>query len=84
MLQHAGLRAEAAVVRNHHERWDGTGYPDRLHGDAIPLESRIIAVADTFDAMTSDRPYRAAIAPSVALDEIERIAGSQLDPSPAA
>jgi len=83
MLQQAGLRAEAAVVRNHHERWDGTGYPDRLHGDAIPLESRIIAVADTFDAMTSDRPYRAAIAPPVALDEIERIAGSQLDPSTA-
>ena len=83
MLQQAGLRAEAAVVRNHHERWDGTGYPDRLHGDAIPLESRLIAVADTFDAMTSDRPYRAAIAPAVALDEIERIAGSQLDPSAA-
>jgi putative nucleotidyltransferase with HDIG domain len=84
MLQQAGLRAEAAIVRNHHERWDGTGYPDRLHGDAIALESRVIAVADTFDAMTSDRPYRAAIAPSVALAEIERVAGSQLDPSAAA
>jgi putative nucleotidyltransferase with HDIG domain len=83
MLQQAGLRAEAAVVRNHHERWDGTGYPDRLHGDAIPLESRIIAVADTFDAMTSDRPYRAAMPADVALDEIERVAGSQLDPSAA-
>ena len=83
MLQQAGLRAEAAVVRNHHERWDGTGYPDRLHGDAIPLESRIIAVADTFDAMTSDRPYRAAIPARVALDEIERVAGYQLDPSAA-
>jgi putative nucleotidyltransferase with HDIG domain len=83
MLQQAGLRAEAAVVRNHHERWDGTGYPDRLHGDAIPLESRIIAVADTFDAMTSDRPYRAAIPADVALDEIEGVAGYQLDPSAA-
>jgi putative nucleotidyltransferase with HDIG domain len=83
MLQQAGLRAEAAVVRNHHERWDGAGYPDRLHGDAIPLESRIIAVADTFDAMTSDRPYRAAIPAGLALDEIERVAGSQLDPSAA-
>jgi polar amino acid transport system substrate-binding protein len=83
MLQQAGLRTEAAVVRNHHERWDGTGYPDRLHGDAIPLESRIIAVADTFDAMTSDRPYRAAIPAGAALDEIERVAGYQLDPSAA-
>jgi putative nucleotidyltransferase with HDIG domain len=83
MLQQAGLRAEAPIVRNHHERWDGTGYPDRLHGDAIPLESRIILVADTFDAMTSDRPYRAAIPRAVALAEIERVAGSQLDPSAA-
>jgi diguanylate cyclase len=83
MLQQAGLRAEAAIVRNHHERWDGTGYPDRLHGEAIPLESRVIAVADTFDAMTSDRPYRAAIPPLAALAEIERVAGSQLDPSAA-
>jgi putative nucleotidyltransferase with HDIG domain len=80
MLLQAGLHAEAAIVRNHHERWDGTGYPDRLRGDAIPLESRIIQVADTFDAMTSDRPYRAAIPRAVALDEIEDVAGSQLDP----
>jgi putative nucleotidyltransferase with HDIG domain len=84
MLLQAGLHAEAAVVRNHHERWDGAGYPDRLRGDAIPLESRIIAVADTFDAMTSDRPYRAAIPRAGALAEIERVAGSQLDPSAAA
>jgi diguanylate cyclase len=84
MLLQAGLHAEAAIVRNHHERWDGTGYPDRLRGDAIPLESRIILVADTFDAMTSDRPYRAAIPRAVALAEIERVAGSQLDPSAAA
>jgi HD-GYP domain-containing protein (c-di-GMP phosphodiesterase class II) len=81
MLRQAGLHAEAAIVRNHHERWDGTGYPDRLRGDAIPLESRIILIADTFDAMTSDRPYRAAIPRAVALAEIERVAGSQLDPS---
>lgn len=84
MLLQAGLHAEAAIVRNHHERWDGTGYPDRLRGDAIPLESRIILVADTFDAMTSDRPYRAAIPEAAALAEIERVAGSQLDPSAAA
>ena len=84
MLLQAGLLSEAAIVRNHHERWDGTGYPDRLHGDAIPLESRIILVADTFDAMTSDRAYRAAMPRAVALAEIERAAGSQLDPAGAA
>jgi putative nucleotidyltransferase with HDIG domain len=81
MLLQAGLRSEAVVVRSHHERWDGTGYPDRLHSDAIPLESRIILVADTFDAMTSDRPYRGAIPRAAAHTEIERVAGSQLDPS---
>ena len=84
MLLQAGLPAEAAIVRNHHERWDGTGYPDRLRADAIPLESRIILVADTFDAMTSDRPYRAALPRSTVLVEMERVAGSQLDPSAAA
>src|SRR5690349_5346582 len=84
MLLQAGLPAEAAIVRNHHERWDGTGYPDRLRGDAIPLQSRIILVADTYDAMTSDRPYRAAIPRPLALAEMERVAGSQLDPSAAA
>jgi HD-GYP domain-containing protein (c-di-GMP phosphodiesterase class II) len=84
MLIQAGLLSEALIVRNHHERWDGTGYPDRLHGEAIPLESRIILVADTFDAMTSDRAYRGAMPPAVALAEIERAAGSQLDPSGAA
>ena len=84
MLLQSGLHAEAAIVRNHHERWDGTGYPDRLRGAAIPLESRIIAVADTFDAMTSDRPYRVAMPRAVALTEIELAAGSQLDPTAAA
>ena len=84
MLLQAGLLSEAAIVRSHHERWDGTGYPDRLHGDGIPLESRIILVADTFDAMTSDRAYRSALPWAAALAEIERAAGSQLDPSCAA
>ena len=84
MLVQAELYSEALIVRNHHERWDGTGYPDRLHGDVIPLESRIILVADTFDAMTSDRAYRAAMPPAVAVAEIERAAGSQLDPASAA
>jgi HD-GYP domain-containing protein (c-di-GMP phosphodiesterase class II) len=80
MLLRAGMLAEASIVRHHHERWDGRGYPERLHGDAIPLESRIVMVADTFDAMTSDRPYRVAMSSEAALEEISRSAGSQLDP----
>jgi len=67
-------------VRNHHERWDGRGYPDGLAGDAIPYVARILAVADTYDAMTSDRPYRKGLAHDLALDEIEKSAGKQFDP----
>jgi putative nucleotidyltransferase with HDIG domain len=77
----AGATAEvAAIVRSHHERWDGRGYPDGLKGEAIPLEARILAVADTFDAMTSDRPYRSALRIEDAYDEIVRGKGSQFDP----
>ena len=64
----------------HHERWDGEGYPTRRAGAEIPLEGRIMAVADAFDAMTSSRPYRAALAIDEALDEVSRCAGSQFDP----
>lgn len=64
----------------HHERYDGRGYPFGLQGEAIPLEGRIIAVADTFDAMTSNRPYRKGLPPDVALAEIEKGKGSQFDP----
>ena len=70
------------IVRSHHERWDGRGMPDRLAGDAIPLEARITAVADSFDAMTSGRPYRGAqmgIADAIA--EVERCSGTQFDPA---
>jgi diguanylate cyclase (GGDEF)-like protein len=70
----------AAVVRAHHERWDGRGYPDGLQGESIPLEARILAVADAFEAMVAGRPYRPAISPAAALAEIERCAGSQFDP----
>lgn len=73
-------RDAARVVRHHHERWDGTGYPDGLAGENIPIGSRIIAVADTYDAMTSDRVYRKALSHSVALAEIRRSSGSQFDP----
>jgi ribonuclease P protein subunit RPR2 len=71
----------AAVVRHHHERWDGAGYRDRLAGDRIPLPARIFAVADALDAMTSDRPYRRGGTWEAAIAEIERAAGSQFDPS---
>jgi diguanylate cyclase (GGDEF)-like protein len=68
-------------VRNHHERWDGKGYPDHLTGEKIPHMARILAVADTFDAMTSDRPYRKGLAWEVALAEIAKGAGTQFDPA---
>jgi len=74
------LQGSVGCVLYHHERYDGRGYPYQLAGDDIPLEARIVAVADTYDAMTSDRPYRAGLPASVALDEITRCAGSQFDP----
>jgi putative nucleotidyltransferase with HDIG domain len=69
-----------AIVRHHHERLDGGGYPDGLRGEEIPLGARIIAVADTFDALTSDRPYRSAHSHKDALDVLRAEAGTQLDP----
>lgn len=67
-------------VRHHHERFDGKGYPDKLVGDQIPYMARIMAVADTYDAMTSDRPYRKGLKVSIALAEISKGAGTQFDP----
>jgi putative nucleotidyltransferase with HDIG domain len=82
MLRRAGrgLVGVARVVRASHERWDGTGYPDHLVGDAIPLAARIIACADAFSAMTTDRPYRRAMAMPAAIGELRAGAGSQFDP----
>lgn len=71
----------ASLILSHHERWDGTGYPQELKGMEIPLLSRIITVVDAYDAMTNDRPYHAAIANEVALKELERCSGTQFDPS---
>ena len=68
------------IVLSHHERWDGTGYPDGLLGSRIPLAARIFAVADSFDAMTNDRPYRQALSVQTALRELEDEAGRQFDP----
>jgi HD-GYP domain-containing protein (c-di-GMP phosphodiesterase class II) len=74
------LAAALPGVLHHHEAWDGRGYPNGLRGEAIPLLARILAVADTFDAMTSDRPYRKGLSLEVALSEIEKGAGKQFDP----
>ncbi|MBN1349602.1 PAS domain S-box protein [candidate division KSB1 bacterium] len=68
------------IIRHHHERYDGTGYPDQIKGSAIPVESRILAVVDAFDAMTNDRPFRKAISIAEAIDELECCKGTQFDP----
>jgi putative nucleotidyltransferase with HDIG domain len=69
------------AVRHHHERWDGAGYPDGLRGEAIPLMARVMAIADTIDAMTSDRSYRRGLSVDEVRAEVERCAGSQFDPA---
>ncbi len=74
------LRPVARIVRSTHERWDGTGYPDRLRGTDIPLAARIVAVCDAYEAMTSDRAYRMAIGHDAACRELRDMAGSQFDP----
>ena len=68
------------IVRSHHERWDGRGYPDGAAGEQIYLPARIFAIVDTFDAMTQDRPYRDALPVHAALEEIEAVGGTQFDP----
>ncbi|MGH3056387.1 MAG: diguanylate cyclase, partial [Gaiellaceae bacterium] len=73
------LKQVGAIVRSTHENWDGTGYPDGLAGEAIPLAARIIGVCDAYSAMTSDRPYRAARTPEDAVEELRRCAGGQFD-----
>jgi putative nucleotidyltransferase with HDIG domain len=74
------LRRAIDCVLHHHERWDGDGYPIGHAREEIPYEARILAVADAFDAMTSDRPYRKALSADRALDELCRCAGTQFDP----
>jgi HD-GYP domain-containing protein (c-di-GMP phosphodiesterase class II) len=81
ILEHAGLEDIAGWVRAHHERVDGRGYPKGLGGEQIPLEARILAVADAYEAMVADRPYRAGIPPVEAREELARCAGSQFDPA---
>jgi HD-GYP domain-containing protein (c-di-GMP phosphodiesterase class II) len=91
MKQHSELGADiiaechslyelVSIVRHHHERYDGRGYPDGLHAHDIPLEARIMAVADSVEAMASDRPYRQAMDATAILEEIESQSGAQFDP----
>jgi HD-GYP domain-containing protein (c-di-GMP phosphodiesterase class II) len=75
-----GFEMAATIARSHHERWDGTGYPDGLKGEAIPEAAAIVAVADAFDAMTSDRPYRAARSVAAAVQEILACSGTHFSP----
>lgn len=75
------LHEVAPGIKHHHERWDGRGYPDKLAGEDIPYSARIIAIADTYDAMTSTRSYRKALSHEVAIEEIKRCAGAQFDPT---
>jgi HD-GYP domain-containing protein (c-di-GMP phosphodiesterase class II) len=74
------LRPVACLVRSSHEHFDGNGYPDGLRGHEIPLGSRIVSVCDAYDAMTSDRPYQAAVEHEQAVEELRRCAGTQFDP----
>jgi putative nucleotidyltransferase with HDIG domain len=82
MLARVGgfMREVGMIVRSHHERWDGGGYPDGLAGEQIPLEARIISCCDTWNAMRTDRPYRNALSPDVAIAELLSNAGKQFDP----
>ena len=71
----------ADLILKHHEWWNGAGYPLGLKGEAIPVENRILSIVDAFDAMTNDRPYRAAMTQSAAIEELRRCRGSQFDPA---
>jgi HD-GYP domain-containing protein (c-di-GMP phosphodiesterase class II) len=82
MLDRVGgfMKEVGAIVRASHERWDGAGYPDALAVTEIPLEARIVTACDAYNAMTTTRPYRAAIDPAEAAQELVRCAGTQFDP----
>ncbi len=80
MVASIGDEQIVRTVRHHHERWDGAGYPDGLSGEQIPVVARAFSVADAFDAMTSDRPYRRAMSKEDALEVIDLDAGKRFDP----
>ena len=75
------LAPAVPIILYHHERWDGKGYPEGLAGETIPEEARLLSIVDTFDAMTSDRPYRPAIPASVTFEAILEQSGTQFDPA---
>lgn len=75
-----GMKKAAKIVRAHHEKYDGSGYPDNFVSDSIPIEARIIAVSDAFDAMISERPYKRALTRGEAIQELEKNSGKQFDP----
>jgi len=79
LRRHSGFARGVEIVRHHHESWDGTGYPHRLAGTAIPFGARVLAVADSYDAMTSDRPYRIGMAPQKAAAILRAGRGRQWD-----
>jgi putative two-component system response regulator len=74
------LQTAERIARHHHERWDGTGYPTQLEGDAIPIEARLVSVADVFDVLLHERPYKESWTIEAAVEEIRRGAGTQFDP----
>lgn len=76
-----GMEHILDIVQHHHERWDGRGYPDELKGEEIPVMGRLVAIADTFSAMTTDRPYRKGMDYKTALREIKANIGTQFDPT---
>jgi putative two-component system response regulator len=78
---HPGARLAAAVAGAHHERWDGTGYPRGLKGEEIPVEARIVTLADVYDVLTTGRPYKQAWPHRMAVDELRFMGGRQFDPN---
>jgi HD-GYP domain-containing protein (c-di-GMP phosphodiesterase class II) len=80
LVVRADMGTLGVILRHHHERWDGLGYPDGLSGTRIPLVSRVLSIADAYDAMLADRPYRAALDAVEARRELEQGAGTQFDP----
>jgi HD-GYP domain-containing protein (c-di-GMP phosphodiesterase class II) len=80
MARFPELNRESDVVRAHHERWDGGGYPASIHGEEIPLFARLFSIVDAYDALTSDRPYRPAQSAEAAKEVIRESSGSQFDP----
>ncbi len=75
------MATAASIALTHHERWDGNGYPQGLAGEAIPIEGRIVALADVFDALLSERPYKKAWPMDAALQEVDALSGKAFDPS---